>query len=201
MLPGFAYFYSWLQILNLESAAAMATALGLKAQAKAYQADIAPALASYHSVFFNTTSGTYGHQQTANLMPLVVGAVPTVHVASVVAALVSSINDFPAPGAGPHVTVGGVGSRWLLQALTAVNRTDLALSLATQTSAPSWGHFATTVPGTFWEYWEPSDQVSSGLPRRVCACFCAWSGASDLPYLFACPLARLPACPLVRLNA
>ena len=35
-----------------------------------------------------------------------------------------------------------------------MNRTDVALDLATQTEAPSWGHFATTVPGTFWENWQ-----------------------------------------------
>lgn len=47
-----------------------------------------------------------------------------------------------------------MGSRWLLQALTAINRTDLALALASQTSRPSWGYFASTVPGTLWETWE-----------------------------------------------
>ena len=49
---------------------------------------------------------------------------------------------------GTHLTTGAVGTRWILQALTAANRTDVALDLATQKSAPSWYSFVALGPGT-----------------------------------------------------
>ena len=41
---------------------------------------------------------------------------------------------------GTHLTTGTLGARWLLQALSTSGRGDVALALAAQTSAPSWGY-------------------------------------------------------------
>ena len=49
----------------------------------------------------------------------------------------------------------------MLQALTAANRTDLALTLASTTSAPSWGWFLDNGPGTLHENW-PTGPTPSG---------------------------------------
>lgn len=41
---------------------------------------------------------------------------------------------------GTHLTTGTLGARWLLQALSGSGRSDVALSLAAQTTVPSWGY-------------------------------------------------------------
>ena len=128
------------------------TTEGDRAKAAAYASELAGAPAAYHRAFFS--NGTYGPTQTGNVMPLLIDAVPPALRARVGAALVGAVLDFPSAGAGPHPSGGGAGVRWVLQALTALNRTDLALEMASSTKPPSWGYFATTSPGTFWENWQ-----------------------------------------------
>ena len=58
---------------------------------------------------------------------------------------------------GHHVTVGSAGQKWLLRTLSASRAHDDAVLLASQTSYPSWGHWAQQGATTCWENW-------SGLP-------------------------------------
>eukprot|EP00656_Telonema_subtile_P005012 TRINITY_DN12281_c0_g1_i10.p1 TRINITY_DN12281_c0_g1~~TRINITY_DN12281_c0_g1_i10.p1 ORF type:complete len:949 (+),score=157.40 TRINITY_DN12281_c0_g1_i10:285-3131(+) len=148
-------------ILNLHGMIQVSAALQDPDRARKYTALLNASTAAYHRLFFNQTSQSYGTQQTANLQPLFAGAVPASARTAAVEALVKGVMDSPTPGGGPHVSTGGVGSRWLLQTLTAVNRTDLALELAAQASWPSWGFFATHSPGTLWENWGGDDPQAS----------------------------------------
>ena len=141
-------------VLNLQGMVGIAEQLGLAADAAQFKAEHAAAVASYHAVFFNASASDYGHQQTANAMPLYIGAPPASEAAAVADALVNGIKMFPTAADGGHISTGGVGARWILQALTAANRTKDALALASKTTNPSWGHMARSVPGTFWENWE-----------------------------------------------
>lgn len=43
-----------------------------------------------------------------------------------------------------HPTIGTIGSRFVLQALSMVGRGDVALQLANQTAQPSWGFFVSS---------------------------------------------------------
>lgn len=148
--PTTAFYY----LVCVEAMSKIAAQIGNEADASAYAAEFAAGTASYHAVFYNKTAANYGHQQTANTMPLYLGAVPKELVATIGDTLANNIKSFPTASNGGHLSVGGVGSRWILQALTACNRTADALALATQTTQPSWGYFATNVPYTFWENWE-----------------------------------------------
>ena len=121
---------------------------GNTADAAAYTLEFEQGKKAYHTVFYNASTHDYGRQQTANTMPLYLGAVPAELQAEVATVLADNIKIFGS------ISTGGVGARWILQALTAANRTADALSLATVTTQPSWGHFATTPPGTFWENWQ-----------------------------------------------
>jgi hypothetical protein len=58
-------------------------------------------------------------------MPLYLGIVPEALQAEVADVLVQNIKSFGS------ISTGGVGARWILQALTASNRTADALALAT----------------------------------------------------------------------
>ena len=142
-------------LLDVQAMAAVAELIGNAADAAAFQKEYALASASYHDVFFNASTGAYGEQQTANAMPLAAkDVIPAGDVAGVADRLVGNVAKFPNASYGGHVSVGGVGSRWILAAMVAANRTADALALATQTSNPSWGYMAQSVPGTFWENWE-----------------------------------------------
>ena len=76
----------------------------------------------------------YGPTQTGNAIAIAAGIPPDpVARAGALSALVKNVES-----RGIHLSTGAVGTRWLLQALTLGNRTDLALDLATQRTAPSW---------------------------------------------------------------
>ena len=111
------------------------------------------ASALYHEVFFQPANGSYGTTQTANVMPLLLGVVPESHRESVVQALITALRDGAGSEGDVAITTGGVGARWILQALTAANQTSVALKLASRVKEPSWGYMATTPPGTLWENW------------------------------------------------
>src|SRR4051812_11776731 len=72
--------------------------------------------ASYHVHWYNTSSGSYVMgAQTSNLLPLQVGATPPPLAPTVVANLVRDIVTTH----DTHLTVGAVGTRWILQTLSA----------------------------------------------------------------------------------
>lgn len=108
---------------------------------------------------------------------------------------------------GKHLSVGGVGARWLLQALTIANHTSLALDLAAQTTAPSWYDFISAGPGTLHESWgTPPVPPSSG---KVCESDCDmlsvsgagyFSGVGDQPLQGASSATSAAQCSAACLN-
>ena len=103
---------------------------GKQADVAKYEAALAGAKAAYHKVFFNSSSRDFGPTQTGNTLGIL--ASPTVEPGAV-SRLLANLKS-----RGGHISTGGVGSRWILQALTAANQTAAALDLATMTTAPSW---------------------------------------------------------------
>ncbi|MCW3062818.1 MAG: inverting alpha-L-rhamnosidase, partial [Capsulimonas sp.] len=53
-----------------------------------------------------------------------------------------------------HLTVGLLGNQWLLQVLSQNGRPDVAWSLVTQTTKPSWGYMINYGSNTIWERWD-----------------------------------------------
>ena len=113
--------------------------------------------AAYHDRYFSLDLGRYIAEphsapniQSLQVFPLYLGVVPAVHEASVVGALVEALRN-----ESDHVNCGIVGSRFILGVLSRYGHADLALSIATNTSAPGWGSMVTghDAPGTIWESW------------------------------------------------
>src|ERR1019366_10717099 len=50
--------------------------------------------------------------------------------------------------------VGLIGMQWLMQTLTDVGRADVAWTIATQTTRPSWGYMLAKGATTIWERWD-----------------------------------------------
>ncbi len=52
-----------------------------------------------------------------------------------------------------HLTTGFLGTPWLLPALTVIDRSDLAYTMLTKKSYPSWGYEIENGATTMWERW------------------------------------------------
>jgi Alpha-L-rhamnosidase N-terminal domain./Bacterial alpha-L-rhamnosidase. len=53
-----------------------------------------------------------------------------------------------------HLTTGNLCTKYLIEVLTEIGRHDVAWSLATQTTYPSWGYMIEKGATTIWERWE-----------------------------------------------
>lgn len=175
-----------------------------KAAAGAHSSDVAKytqllttAKAAYHGAFWNASTQCYGEAQTGNALAIAAGVVPPESMAGTVSSLTSNIL-----ARGKHLSTGGVGARWLLQALSAANQTALALDLAAQTTAPSWYDFVRAGPGTLHETWgKPAVPPSTG--GVVCNSSCEmlavhgagyWGGDGDQPLPGASSATTAPEC-------
>jgi alpha-L-rhamnosidase len=58
-----------------------------------------------------------------------------------------------------HLTVGCPGVKWLMQALTHLGRTDVAYTIFTQTTRPSWGYMVEEGGTSIWERWDCNTQA------------------------------------------
>lgn len=99
----------------------------------------------------NTSAVTYGDgSQSVLAYTLFLGAAPTTEIhEATLAQLVAAIKK-----TNNHPTTGIIGTKWLPEALSKLDRPDVVLDMVLQTGAPSWmdqiAHNATTV----WENWE-----------------------------------------------
>jgi alpha-L-rhamnosidase len=76
--------------------------------------------------------------------------VPEEHRAKVIENLV---NDILVTHKG-HLSVGLIGMQWLMQTLTDIGRPDVAWTIVTQTTRPSWGYMMSKGATTIWERWD-----------------------------------------------
>jgi alpha-L-rhamnosidase len=88
--------------------------------------------------------------QTSHILPLYLDMVPENKKKAVLQQLLENIEiqwDC-------HVGTGIVGTRYLLDTLTKYDRSDLAYTLLTKTTYPSWGYMIKEGATTMWERWE-----------------------------------------------
>lgn len=119
----------------------------------------------FHTAFYNESSGVYlSGLQTEQALPLYVDAVPDEVKDSILSHLVDDIRITN----NGHTSSGIVGIKYVMEVLSKLDRGDVALDLALQTTYPSWGYMinskyepATTV----WELWE-SDFAGPGMNSR-----------------------------------
>lgn len=163
-LVQFGYYGDWLQLCTTPNGqvtsfshlhavahmADLARATGNTKDAAQYDTLLAQLRRNYHAAYWDATTKSYGACQTANAIAVVARSAPTQDRAALGAALAASVT-----GANPAytVTVGLVGSRYLLEALSLAGYGDVAVALAAQTIEPSWGNMLRVGPGTIWESW------------------------------------------------
>ena len=100
--------------------------------------------------FFLGLIGMQPYHQTANALPLAFGLVPPELRQRVADQLAADVR-----AKGTHLDTGIVGTKELLPVLSATGHADLALALARQTTAPSWGYMLQKTQGRtgLWEGW------------------------------------------------
>lgn len=109
----------------------------------------------YHQEYFDAGEGGYrvpgaGYRQVLDILPLAFGFVPLENVDSVRHGLIEDL-ELRTDG---HLDCGAVGVRHLLPVLTAAGRDDLALTVLTQQTRPSWGAWYEAGESTLLESWD-----------------------------------------------
>jgi alpha-L-rhamnosidase len=145
-----AYFFN-----NCRIVARAARLLGKAEDARRF-GDLAEKVKSgFNARFFNPKTNKYESEtQGSYIFPLAFGLVPEGHQAAVVANLVDEIQVKH----GGHTSVGLVGMQWFMQVLSDVGRADVAYTVATQTTRPSWGYMVSKGATTSWERWDTDIQ-------------------------------------------
>jgi alpha-L-rhamnosidase len=125
--------------------------LGETRDAEKYAALAEKIRSSFNVHFFDETAGLYRTgSQSANILPLYLGMVPTEHEDGVLEWIIEDIKKHDM-----HLTTGFVGILPLLDELSKRGHTDIALSLAQQETYPSWFNMLKDGGTTITEYWNP----------------------------------------------
>ncbi len=106
---------------------------------------------AYNKRFLDPQTHTYlGKTQTGYVLALAFGLAPEDQRDAIIANLV---DDIMVKHNG-HLSVGLIGMQWLMQTLTDAGQPDVAWTIATQTTRPSWGYMLSKGSTTIWERWD-----------------------------------------------
>jgi alpha-L-rhamnosidase len=136
---------------SAQIAARVATILGRKEDAKAFEAEYASIQAAFQKRFWHPEIRAYGNgSQTSQVLALYVGLAAKETVGQARGHLTDNI----VYEKDTHLTTGILGTKYILPLLTSMGRSDLAYELASQTSYPSWGYMISHGATTLWELWQ-----------------------------------------------
>lgn len=145
-----AYYYN-----NCRIVARAAKLLGKSDDARQFDELATKVKAAFNSRFFDLKTNRYeSGTQGSYVLPLAFGLVPEAHRVAVIDNLVDEIM-VKQKG---HPSVGLVGMQWLMQVLTDAGRADVAYTIATRTTRPSWGYMISKGATTSWERWDTDIQ-------------------------------------------
>lgn len=106
---------------------------------------------AFNRKFLDSKTHVYqGDTQCGYVLALQFGLVPPDQRDAVISNLVDNV----LVKNGGHLSVGLIGMQWLMQTLTEVGRADVAWTIATQTTRPSWGYMLSKGATTIWERWD-----------------------------------------------
>jgi alpha-L-rhamnosidase len=157
-----AFYYYDVSIL-----ARVAGLLGREAEAVRYEALAERIRSSYNAAFYDPAAHRYDQgSQFSNAFPLYLGLVDRAERGAVLDAVLSDLRTHE-----DHFTVGVLGARYLIDALTDAGRTDVAFRLATQTGYPSWAHMLEGGRTTLSEFWNLKGSHNHAMMGSIDAWF------------------------------
>jgi alpha-L-rhamnosidase len=148
-LTATAYVYRILRVT-----ADIARELGQEEDRSRYETVAADVKDSLNAAFLNRDRGQYetdqasGYRQTSNAIPVAFGIVPPDYRQAVVESLVRDIQEREG-----HLNTGVLGTSVLLPVLTEHGYADVAHTVASQRTYPSWGFWIENGATTMWEAW------------------------------------------------
>ncbi|MEJ5995020.1 family 78 glycoside hydrolase catalytic domain [Pedobacter sp. Du54] len=139
-----AYYYHFTQMMMKFS-----TLLGANEEKDAYEVLGNKINHAFNQKFYNG-KGYYGtNALTENIIPLYFGMVPKNEIDKVFENIIQTI-EITNNG---HLSNGLVGIQWLMRCLNDYGRPDLAYTIATKKTYPSWGYMVDNGATTIWELW------------------------------------------------
>ncbi len=139
--------YYYRDALIVSRAAAL---LGKTEDAKKYGGLASAIRDAFNKEFYDSKTGLYaGGTQTAMSCALYHGLVPPQERGKVLGKLVESIQ-----AKDGHLDAGILGTKYLIDSLTANDRADVVYGMATKTDYPSWGRWLEEGATTLWEQWD-----------------------------------------------
>ena len=141
-----AYMY-----YDLKTVEKTARFLGKKEDANYFNTAAQKVKDAFLKTFFDPNTNTFlSETQTSYVLPIAFDLVPKQDEDKVIDNLV---NDIMVKHNG-HLTVGCPGLKWLMQTLTDQGHTDVAYTILTQTTRPSWGYMVNEGGTSIWERWD-----------------------------------------------
>jgi alpha-L-rhamnosidase len=152
-LTGTAFYY-----FNVKLFAQLANALGHAADAAEAERQAERIKTAFNHQFLKPGTGRYdAGTQACQAFALYMGLVPAEEQAAALDVLVRDIRD----SCNGHLSTGIFGTKYMLDALTAQGRADVAYEIVNQRTFPGWGHMLENGATTLWEHWEFSDNTYS----------------------------------------
>ena len=146
-----AYFYYDIKILKN-----IAAVLGKTADEREYTELADRVKVAFNRNCFDSKTEEYASgTETANAMALFLNLVPEKEIGPVSFHLEKDLLDYH----HLHLTTGIIGTKYLMPALTATGRSDMAYDLAIQTTYPSWGYMIENGATTLWELWQEKNRA------------------------------------------
>jgi len=106
--------------------------------------------AAFNQKYYNDNKGYYAENAlTDNIIPLYFGMVPEKQVDKVFKNIAYTV-EVTNKG---HLSNGLIGIQWLMRCLNNYGRPDLAFTVATKKTYPSWGYMIDHGATTIWELW------------------------------------------------
>lgn len=136
--------------------------LGKSDDVKTY-ADLSDKITTaYNKAYFDSTTNWYeGKTQTANLLPLAFDITLSDVRAKTIENLVKDI-----AARDTHLSTGFLGTTFLLPILSENGHHQLAYTLATRETYPSWGYMIKNGATTIWELWNSDKEKPEGMNSR-----------------------------------
>jgi len=139
--------------MDVRHLAELAGHLNMSADQQKYHALYVQIGMDFHTAFYNPQVNGYAEgYQSSNAMAFAIDAVPQSLQATVSKSLLDNIASN-----GNHLTTGILGTRYIFPLLTALNQHDLAITIATQITYPSYGYMFNNPyenATTLWELWD-----------------------------------------------
>jgi alpha-L-rhamnosidase len=152
-LTGTAFYY-----LNVRLFSQIAGVLGNTTDDEEAAALAEKIRTAFNQKFLRPGTGRYDTAtQACQAFALCLGLVPPAEAQQALDVLVRDILE----AHHGHLTTGIFGTKFMLEALTTLNRADVAYEVVNQPTFPGWGYMLDKGATTLWEHWELSDNTYS----------------------------------------